>query len=80
MNNDNPYIRLIIFGKIKKMMMSYVDSKLKNLDRNLIRGIYLRHLKDFEENQKEKMENKTLYQRLTGGGQVAKGFNALENT
>ena len=66
MNHDNPYIRLIIFGKIKKMMMSYVDSKLKKLDRNLLRGIYLKHNKDFEEDMKEIFGSKSLYQRLTG--------------
>ena len=66
MNHENPYIRLIIFGKIKKMMMSYVDSKLKTLDRNLLRGIYLKHNKDFEEDMKEIFGSKSLYQRLTG--------------
>jgi hypothetical protein len=49
MDHKNPYIRLIIFGKMKKMLMSYADKKLKTLDKNLIRGIYLRHIKDFEE-------------------------------
>jgi hypothetical protein len=61
MNHNNPYIRLIIFGKIKKMMMSYVDSKLKTLDRNLLRGIYLKQNKDFEEDMKEIFGSKSLY-------------------
>jgi hypothetical protein len=34
-------------------MMSYVNTKLRKLDRNLIRGIYLRHNKDFEEKKED---------------------------
>ena len=66
MHHENPYIRLIVFGKIKKMMMSYVDTKLRTLDRNLVRGIYLKQNHDFEENVKDLFGTKSLYQRLTG--------------
>lgn len=48
------------------MMMSYAYQKLHSLDRNLIRGIYLRKIKDFKEDLKEKNENQSLFTRLTG--------------
>ena len=49
MENNNPMIRLIVYGKLKKMIMSYAEQKLHSIDRNLIRGIYLRKIKDFQE-------------------------------
>jgi hypothetical protein len=58
MENKNPMIKLIVYGKLKKMMTSYVDTKLHSIDRNLIRGIYLRKIKDFKEDQNEKFGSK----------------------
>lgn len=39
MENDNPMIRLMIYGKLKKMITSFRDSKLQQKDINLIRGL-----------------------------------------
>lgn len=54
MESKNPMIRLVFFGKIKKMMMSYQNTKIKNIDRRLFRGLFMRNLKDFDEDYKEK--------------------------
>ena len=47
MEHKNPFIRLEIFGRLKKMMSTYEGQKLKPIERNLMRGIFLRKLKDF---------------------------------
>ena len=50
MENKNPMIRLVMMGKIKKMIKSYIGATpLTQLDKNLIRGLYKRKLKDFDE-------------------------------
>ena len=59
-------LRLIIYGKLKKMMMSFANEKLQRIDRNLIRGIYMRKIKDFKEDLNEKNVNLSLFSRLTG--------------
>jgi hypothetical protein len=64
MENKNPIIRLVFFGKMKKMITSYKDTKLKTIDRRLFRGLFMRNLKDFDEDYKEKMSNRSLLMRL----------------
>ena len=49
MEARNPQVRLAIFGKIKRMIESYKGYKVKNIDRRLLRGLFLRNLKDFDE-------------------------------
>jgi hypothetical protein len=53
MVNSNPLIRLVIYGKLKRMMLSYVGDKVRTVDKNLIRGIFLRKIYDFDEDYKE---------------------------
>jgi len=57
-------IKLIIYGKLKRMMMSYLDQKLGNVDQKLLRGVFLRKIKDFDEDYKEFQENRSLMARL----------------
>lgn len=64
MESSNPMIRLVIFGKMKKMIKSYEGTKLKSIDRRIFRGLFIRNLKDFDEDYKEKIANKTLLMRL----------------
>lgn len=64
MENKNPMIKLIIYGKVKRMMMSYLKDKVKSVDKNLLRGVFLRKIKDFDEDYREAMENRTLLSRL----------------
>lgn len=40
MENKNPLIRLVIYGKLKKMMKSFESKKLKMIERNLMRGVF----------------------------------------
>jgi len=47
MENKNPLIRLVIYGKLKKMMKAFEGKKLKMMERNLMRGVFQRKLKDF---------------------------------
>jgi hypothetical protein len=54
MESKNPIIRLVFFGRMKKMIKSYQGTKLKAIDRRLFRGLFLRNLKDFDEDYKEK--------------------------
>ena len=60
MESKNPMIRLVLFGKMKKMIKSYQGMKLKNIDRRLFRGLFLKNLKDFDEDYKEKISNQSL--------------------
>jgi len=64
MENKHPMIKLIIYGKLKRMMMSYLDQKLGNVDQKLLRGVFLRKIKDFDEDYKEFQENRSLMARL----------------
>eukprot|EP00347_Sterkiella_histriomuscorum_P019663 403340763 len=66
MESQNPLIRLVIFGKLKKMMGDYKGKKLKYMERNLMRGVFQRKLKDFQEELNDKAENVTLLERLKG--------------
>jgi hypothetical protein len=50
MDSTNPLVRLSIFGRLKKMVMSYKElGELGDTDRRLLRGLYLKKLKDFDE-------------------------------
>ncbi|CDW73064.1 UNKNOWN [Stylonychia lemnae] len=64
MENKNPLIRLVIYGKVKKMIKAFQGKKLKNIEKNLMRGVFQRKIKDFQEDQNDQNENKTLLQRL----------------
>ena len=56
----------MVFSKMKKIMNDYRNQKLNDLDKNLIKGIYLRKLRDFEEKEKERLAHMTLLMRLRG--------------
>jgi hypothetical protein len=49
MENQNPLVRLVTYGKIKKMMRDFNGKKIDHLEANLMRGMFLRKLKDFAE-------------------------------
>ena len=57
MENKNPLIRLVMYGKLKKMMKDFTGRKLESLDQNMMRGLFTRKLKDFAEDTREKSEN-----------------------
>jgi hypothetical protein len=64
MESKNPLIKLAFYGKLKKMVNSYKDCKLKTVDKRLLRGLFIRNLKDFDEDYKEFISNKTLLMRI----------------
>ena len=57
MENKNALIRLTMYGKLKKMIRGFTGRDLDPLERNIIRGLFIRKLKDFAEEQKEMSEN-----------------------
>eukprot|EP00347_Sterkiella_histriomuscorum_P013675 403363802 len=52
LENKNPLIKLVIFSKIQKMMKQFKDKKLKPIEMNLIRGVFQRRLKDYDEDDR----------------------------
>jgi hypothetical protein len=49
MENSNPLVRLVTYGKVKKMMKQFRSRDIDPLERNLMRGMFRRKLKDFAE-------------------------------
>ena len=49
MENRNPLVKLVTFGKVKKMMKEFKGKEIDNLERNMMRGMFRRKLKDFAE-------------------------------
>lgn len=64
MENPNPMIKMVMFGKLKKMMQGFIGRKIEPLERNMMRGLFIRKIKDFAEEAKILAENETLLQRL----------------
>eukprot|EP00347_Sterkiella_histriomuscorum_P002468 403368032 len=64
MENKNPLIRLVMYGKLKKMLNQIKGKKLQPIEMNLIRGVFQRRLRDYEVNQNEAQENKILLQKV----------------
>jgi hypothetical protein len=61
MESQNPLVRLVVYSKLKKMMMGFVGRKVKPLERNMMRGLFIRNLKDFAEDMADKNENETMF-------------------
>ena len=55
-DSPNPLIKLGVISRIKKLLDTYKDDSLEYIDKRLIRGLYLRKLKDYEE--EEMLKNK----------------------
>jgi hypothetical protein len=64
MASSNPVVRLMIYGKLKRMMTSFMGDRLREKEKNLIRGIFVNKINDFDLDFKEKMENLSLLDRL----------------
>lgn len=47
-------------------MQGFNHRKLDKLERNLMRGVFVKKMKDFEEQLAEESKNSTLLERLTG--------------
>lgn len=66
MNSGNPFVKLMIFGRLKKMLMTQIGHKMKTIDKNIIRGVFLKRNKDFDEDYEEFVGSKTLSQKVGG--------------
>ena len=49
MESRNPMVRLTSFGKIKKIIKSYNEIELNETDKRVIRGLFVKNLRDFDE-------------------------------
>jgi len=76
MEHKNPMVKLITYGRLKKMMKQFEEKPIDNLERNMIRGMFKRRLKDFAELMKEETNEKTLYERLKGSNESNPGWTA----
>ena len=56
----------MIFGKLKRMMNSYIGARMKEKDKNLVRGVFVNKINDFDDDFADKQENSTLLDRLKG--------------
>lgn len=54
MQHKNPLIKLITYGKVKKMMKQFENQDLDVVERNLMRGMFKRKHKDFTEHMQSK--------------------------
>jgi hypothetical protein len=72
-------LRLVYFAKLKRMMVSYKNAKLKTFDRRLLRGLFIKNLKDFDEDYQELIQNKSLLERLKGALQLKSSKNSYNN-
>ena len=64
MESKNPTVRLSVFGKIKKVIKSYKDIELSEVDRRALRGLFVKNLKEFDEDHRERMSKLPLLDRL----------------
>ncbi len=49
MENKNPMVRLVFFGKLKKMIQAYKSTRLNDIDKKLLRGLFVKNIKDFDD-------------------------------
>jgi len=64
MEEKNPTLRLSVYGKIKKVINSYKDIELSDIDRKALRGLFVKNLKEFDEDHRERMSKVSLLDRL----------------
>jgi len=64
MESKNPNVRLSVYGKIKKVINSYKNMELSEIDRRALRGLFVKNLKDFDEDHRERMSKLPLLERL----------------
>lgn len=57
-------LRLVTFAKLKKMVSSFKNRKLDTIDQRLIRGLFMRHIRDFDEELRLQSQKLTLLSRF----------------
>ena len=73
MDSSNPFVRLSTFGKLKQVVTSYKDDKLDTTDNRILRGLFRKHLRDFDEHQEVSWNNLSLLSRMTRGVEFTPG-------
>ena len=53
MDSKSPLIQLGLYGKLKRVVSTYLDHQLDTTDRRILRGLYRKNLKDFDEDQEQ---------------------------
>jgi hypothetical protein len=64
MDSKSPLIQLGVYGKLKRIVSSYLDHPLDANDRRILRGLYRKKLKDFDEDQEQIRKRMPLLRRL----------------
>jgi hypothetical protein len=73
MDSSNPFIRLATFSKLKKVVTSYKDDELDKTDRRILRGLFRKNLKDFDEKHEQSWKKLVLQTRMKSGLEATPG-------
>ena len=73
MDSSSPYIRFATYSKLKKVVTSYKDDELDTTDRRILRGLFRKNLKDFDEKQEPSWKKLEFQSRINGGQDVKSG-------
>ena len=49
LDNKNPRVRLGVYSRMKKLVESYKSKELEEIDQRIIKGIFFRKNRDFDE-------------------------------
>jgi hypothetical protein len=60
-----PMFRLVVLSKIKRMILRLTQEPIDVLDKRLIRGLFVRDIRDFDEEYRKKMNNLSLSSRVS---------------
>jgi hypothetical protein len=73
MDSSSSYIRFATYSKLKKVVTSYKDDELDTTDRRILRGLFRKNLKDFDEKQEPSWKKLEFQSRINGGLDVKSG-------
>jgi hypothetical protein len=76
MDSSNPLIRLATYGKLKRIVSSYKNHPLDTTDRRILRGLFRKRLKDFDEEHEQSWQKMALYRRLRRGLAMTENFDS----
>ena len=76
MDSSNPLIRLSTFSKLKRIVNSYKNHPIDTTDRRILRGLFRKRLKDFDEEHEQSWSKMALYRRLRRGLAMSENFDS----
>jgi hypothetical protein len=80
MDSSNPLVRLSTFGKLKRIVTSYKNHPIDTTDRRILRGLFRKRLKDFDEEHEQSWSKMALYRRLRRGLRMSENFDSPPRT